>query len=160
MLAIYMVDPIIHACGRTPAFAAMQEDLLVLARNAWPRMISRKKAIVAARVPITVQPDSSSHGPGSASSASFAIQLSGGDTEDVSLCRTVADADGREDDIGVAGSSVQKAKQRVTGELEETRACCDENAGGTKLSRNTVLSARVPRPVCYLPATGFSCIGK
>jgi hypothetical protein len=62
--------------------------------------------------------------------------------------------------IVVAGSSVQKAKQRVTGELEETRACCDENAGGTKLSRNTVLSARVPRPVCYLPATGFSCIGK
>jgi hypothetical protein len=100
MLAIYMVDPIIHACGRTPAFAAMQKDLLVLARNAWLRMISRKEAIVAARVPITVQPYSSSHGCGSASSASFAIQLSGGDTEDVSLCRTVANADGREDDIG------------------------------------------------------------
>jgi hypothetical protein len=32
----------------------MQEDLLVLSRIAQPRMVSRKKAIVAARVPITV----------------------------------------------------------------------------------------------------------
>jgi hypothetical protein len=43
---------------------------------------------------------------------------------------------------------VQEAKQRG----EETRACCDDNKGGTNLSRDTIMSAHVLRPVCYLPA--------
>jgi hypothetical protein len=43
---------------------------------------------------------------------------------------------------------VQEAKQRG----EETRASCDDNEDDTNRSRDTIMSAHVPRPVCYLPA--------